>query len=60
MKSRMRKTLALLLVLTFAIGSVSASAVSTITTKFDYVLQQIESNSLYTQDKGMSQSEIDQ
>ena len=35
MKSRMRKTLALLLVLTFAIGSVSASAVSTITTKFD-------------------------
>lgn len=59
MKSRMRKTLALVLALVLALGTASAFSSNVINTKFEYVLWQIEDNSLFTQDKEMSQSEID-
>lgn len=59
MHSKIRKLVSLLLVVILSLGSASAFSSNVINTKFEYVLWQIEANSLYTQDKGMPQSEID-
>ena len=59
MKSYLKKISALVLAVMLAFGSASAFSLNVINTKFEYVLWQIEENSLFTQDKEMPQSEID-
>lgn len=59
MKSYLRKVVSLLLVVVISCSGAAAFSSGIINTKFEYILWQIESNSLYTQDKGMSQIEID-
>lgn len=60
MKSHFRRMLCLLLAAVICLGGAGAISSNEINTKFDYILWQIESNSLYTQDHGMSQAEINQ
>lgn len=61
MHSKIRKTLALLLAVVLTFGSASAFSSNLINSKFEYVLWQIEDNSLYTQNEEdcMPQNEID-
>lgn len=58
MKSYLRKAVSLLLVVVLCFSGAAAFSSNIITTKFEYILWQIESNSLYTQDKEMSRAEI--
>lgn len=59
MTTRLRKIVSLLLCAVLALGSASAFSSDVINSKFEYVLWQIEDNSLYTQDKEMPRAEID-
>lgn len=58
MKSYLRKAVSLLLAAVISLSGAAAFSGGTINTKFEYILWQIEANSLYTQDKGMSQVEM--
>lgn len=61
MHSKIRKILSLLLVVVLTFGSASAFSSNLINSKFEYVLWQIEDNSLYTQNEAdcMPRNEID-
>lgn len=57
--SRIRKVISFVLVVILTFSSAAAFSSESINTRFEFILSQIEANSLYTQDKGMPQSEID-
>ena len=59
MQRKLRTITALLLAFLLSFGSAAAFSSNLVNSKFEYVLWQIEDNSLYTQDKEMPQSEID-